>query len=428
MSNLIEFLRQPASATTSGQRAAALLGGSDTGAFAAISLGDLIYDRVSIDPRALEAFDFAHRVNIDDVHALAVWSHEIILSEPSSTYAGHINRLQGLVFEKMAGHLLHQSGAVVVFPPSPTEPGWDFLVNGERVQAKCGLSAHLITEHLARYPDIPRVVVNEDLASHFTDNTHITPIAGITREFVRSTTEDSLEHAADMLDLHLASVVPAISVVRNAYHLWRGNTDWSALAGNITTDAAGRYTGAGAAKLAGTGAVMMLGLTGWPAILLPVFSAITGYRGGRAVSDAIKREVFLRSERAALDGALRHWCSGSGRVLTKMIALADITRTRFSAVRERAHPEYRAMVDDWLERLRAEQAYRQFHLERFERGAADGRVFDDGSGPLGASAASMVSASRAGILAADLDTERKLLTAAIHAYATGLRRRLLRRP
>jgi hypothetical protein len=40
----------------------------------------------------------------------------------------------------------------------------------------------------------------------------------------------------------------------------------------------------------------------------------------------------------------------------------------------------------------------------------------------------MVSASRAGILAADLDTERKLLTAAIHAYATGLRRRLLRRP
>jgi hypothetical protein len=58
MNDLIEFLRQPASATTSGQRAAALLGGSDTSAFAAISLGDLIYDRVSIDPQALEAFDF----------------------------------------------------------------------------------------------------------------------------------------------------------------------------------------------------------------------------------------------------------------------------------------------------------------------------------------------------------------------------------
>jgi hypothetical protein len=254
------------------------------------------------------------------------------------------------------------------------------------------------------------------------------PIHGVTQEFVRSTTEDSLGDAADMLDLHLASVAPAISVIRNAYHLWRGNTDWSALAGNIATDAAGRYTGAGAAKLVGTGAVAMLGLTGWPAILLPVFTAITGYRGGRALSDAIKREVFLRSERAALDGAVRQWCGSSGRVLTKMIALADITRTRFSAVRGRAHPEYRAMVDDWLERLRAEQAYRQFHLGRFERGAADSRVFDDGSGPLGACTAAMVSASRVGILPADLDAERKLLTAAIHAYAAGLRRRLLRRP
>jgi hypothetical protein len=200
------------------------------------------------------------------------------------------------------------------------------------------------------------------------------------------------------------------------------------MAGNIATDAAGRYAGAGTAKLIGTGAVAMLGLTGWPAILLPVFAAITGYRGGRALSDAIKREVFLRSERAVLEEALRQWCGSSQRILTKMIALAEKSRTRFTAVRERSHPDYRAMVDDWLERLRAEQAYRRFHLGRFERGATDGRVFDDGSGPLGACAAAMVSASRAGILPADLDGERKLLTAALHAYVAGLRRRLLRRP
>jgi hypothetical protein len=426
MTDLTEILRQPASATTSSQRTAALLGGSDTSAFGAISLGDLIYDRVSIDPQALEAFDFAHRANIDDVHGLAVWSHQI-LSEPTWTYEGSINRLQGYVFERMAAMSLRQSGAVVQFPDNPTEPGWDFLVNGEPVQAKCGLSPHLVSEHLARYPDIPRVVVNEDLGSHFGDNAQIISIHGVTREVVRSTTEDSLGDAADMLDLHLASVVPAISVIRNAYHLWRGNTDWSALAANIATDAAGRYTGAGAAKLAGSGAVVMLGLTGWTAILLPVFAAITGYRGGRALSDAIKREVFLRREQAALEGALHQWCGGSQRVLTKMIALAETTRTRVATVRERAHPDYGAMVDDWLERLRVEQEYRRFHLGRFERGAADARVFDDGSGPLGACAAAMVSASRTGILPADLDRERKLLTAAIHAYAAGLRRRLLRR-
>jgi len=425
MSDLIELLHQPAAATTSAQRAAALLGGSDTSAFAAISLGDLIYDRVSIDPQALEAFDFVRPANVADIHELTVWSHHL-LSEPTWTYEGSVNRLQGYVFERMAAMSLRQSGAVVEFPDSPTEPGWDFLVNGERVQAKCGLSSHLVTEHLARYPDIPRVVVNEDLASHFGDNVQIIPINGVTQQFVRSTTEDSLGHAADMLDLHLASVVPAISVVRNAYHLWRGNTDWSALAGNIATDAAGRYTGAGAAKLIGTGAVAMLGITGWVAVLLPVFAAITGYRGGRTLSDAIKRGVLLRRERASLEEALRQWCGSSERVLTKMIALAEKTQTRFTAVRERTNPDYRAVVDDWLKRLRAEQAYRQFHRGRFERGADDDRAFDDGSGPLGACAAAMVSASRSGILPADLDIERKLLTSAISAYAGGLRRRLLR--
>jgi hypothetical protein len=183
MSNPIEFLSQPASTTTSGQRAAALLGGSDTSDFAAISLGDLIYDRVSIDPQALEAFDFVRPANDADIQELAVWSHRI-LSEPTWTSEGNVNRLQGYVFERMAALSLRQSGAVVEFPDSPSEPGWDFLVNGERVQAKCGLSPHLVGEHLARYPDIPRVVVNQDLASHFGDNAYIMPIPGVTQELV----------------------------------------------------------------------------------------------------------------------------------------------------------------------------------------------------------------------------------------------------
>jgi hypothetical protein len=135
MDDLDEFLRQPATSTTSGQRAAALLGGSDTSAFAEISLGDLIYDRVSIDPQALEAFDFVRPANVADIHELAVWSHRI-LSEPTWTYEGNVNRLQGYVFERMAAMSLRQSGAVVQFPDSPSEPGWDLLVNGERVQAK----------------------------------------------------------------------------------------------------------------------------------------------------------------------------------------------------------------------------------------------------------------------------------------------------
>jgi len=76
-----------------------------------------------------------------------------------------------------------------------------------------------------------------------------------------------------MLDLELTSSVPAISVIRNSYQLLCGNTDLAALIGNIAVDSAGRYAAVGTAKMLGTSAVVILGLTGWPAILLPVFAA-----------------------------------------------------------------------------------------------------------------------------------------------------------
>lgn len=180
------------------------------------------------------------------------------------------------------------------------------------------------------------------------------------------------------------------------------------------------------ATVAGFGsAVALLGISGWPAILLPVFTASAGYRGGRALSDRFKRKVLLRGEHVALTQALRGWCRSGARIVTRMISLAERREKRLLAVRERAHPENSALIDDWLRRLAAEQQYRQYHLERFERGTENPWVFDDGSGPLGACAAAMLAASRAGILPADLSQERKRLTARISDYTSGLRRRLL---
>ena len=424
MESLEEILGRPANPTTFGSRAAAILSDKDELSFATMTMGDIIYDRISIDSEALQAFDFAHAPNINDIHELATWSHDLT-EAPSMTYEGSVSRLQGYVFERIAALSLRQSGAVVEFPDTANNPGWDFLVNGEPVQAKCGISPNLVVEHFAKYPNIPRVVVNEELASHFIDNDYVTAIHGITRDSVRAITESSLDSAADMLDLHLVDAVPAISIARNAYHLWRGNTDWQAMPGNLSIDAAGRFLGAGAGHAIG-GAVLALGLGGWPAILLPVFAATAGYRGGRVISNTIKRRLLLQTEYAVLSSSLYAWCQGAARVLSEMIRRADKTGERISRARERAHPEYRSVFDDWQERLATEQGFRQLHLNRFTRGGSDMAVFDDGKGPLDACAAAMVAASRAGILPADLSREKKSLTAAVTGYAAGLGRRLLR--
>jgi hypothetical protein len=82
-------------------------------------------------------------------------------------------------------------------------------------------------------------------------------------------------------------------------------------------------------------------------------------------------------------------------------------------------------MDDWLERLEAEQAYRNMLRRRFERAMIYPGVFGDEPGPLGAARTAMLTASRVGILSSDLPSERKALVAAAEACGRGLKRRLL---
>lgn len=329
-----EILRSPAVPGRVGSRAATLLGGGETAAVAGMSLGEIIYDRVSIDPHALEAFEFAHKPAAGDIHRLASWAHETLVG-PSGTVEGRINRLQGYVFECVAAAALRQGGVVVELPASATNPGWDLLVNGEKVQAKCGRSPSLVYEHFHKHPGIARVVVNEDLASHFQNDDRVVAIGGVTHDLIRGQTERSLHAASDMLDLSMVQFVPALSAVRNGWAWWKGTTDTSGFLQNVAVDGGARYAGALAGKAIGFAAASVL-VGGWPAILAPVFGSVAGYRGGRAAAGLLKRHVLLRTEAAALERSVVAWCTGCARVLGAMIDQATAAGDRFRAARERA--------------------------------------------------------------------------------------------
>lgn len=417
-----EILRRPAIPSSAGSRAAALLGGGETTAQAVVTVGELIYDRVSIDPMALEAFEFAHKPMTGDVYKLSTWAHST-LDGGRETIDGRVNRLQGYVFERFAASALRQGGAVVELPDSATNPGWDLRVNGAEVQAKCGLSPQLVREHFARHPDVPRMVVNEELAAHFVNDDRVIAIGGVTRDLVRSQTEHSLHVASDMLDLSLVQFAPALSVIRNGWALWQQETDVSGVVGNVLVDGGARYVGWIVGKAVGAAAVVAL--SGWPAVLAPAVSGAVGYRGGRAMAGLVKRHVLLRTETVRLDIATRAWCAGCARVLGGMVAQAAAAGVRFRAARARAGAAWTPLMDDWLRRLDAEQAYRQLHHHRFERAQTKTGVFGGGAGPQEAAVAAMVAASRVGLLPSDLPVERKALVDAAGVYSRGLRRRLL---
>lgn len=419
-----EILHRPAVPGRVGSRAAALLGGGETAAAGGMTLGEVIYDRVSIDPHALAAFQFAHKPADGDIYRLASWAHTTLVG-PSGTVEGRINRLQGYVFERVAAAALRQGGCVVELPASATNPGWDLLVNGEKVQAKCGHSPNLVYEHFHRYPGIQRVVVNEELASHFQNDDRVVAIGGVTHDFIHGQTERSLHAASDMLDLSMVQFVPVLSTIRNGWAWWKGATDTTGLLQNVAVDGAARYLGVLAAgKVVGFAVTSVL-IGGWPAVLAPVFGSVAGYRGGRAVAGLLKRHVLLRSEAIALERSVVAWCMSCARVLGTMVEQATAAGDRFRAARERAGAAWAPLMDDWLGRLEAEQAYRNLLRHRFERAVLDLGALGGEPGPLGTAGAAMLTASRAGILPSDLPSERKALVAAAEAYGRGLRRRLL---
>ena len=329
--DLQQLLRKPIDTSTPGQRLADVLGGTETAAFTALSFGDIVYDRVSIDPNVLAAFDFVNNPTEEDIYKLATLSRHIE-SEPLLSHAGHINAIKGSVFEQVAATSLRQSGAHVIFPASRNNPGWDFLVNGEPVQAKCGVSASLVTEHLHRYPGIPRVVVSENLAQHFVGHANISPIAGASDHMITATTEHSLQSAANLLELHLLEIVPVILVARNAYAWLRGETDWAAIAQNLAVEGPARFIGAKVGHVAG--AVLALGLAGWPAIFLPVATTVVGFSAARGLSDQFKRHVLLRAECAELMAAISAWCRGAVAVLNRAIQGGTQDQDRFAGTRQ----------------------------------------------------------------------------------------------
>ena len=424
MENLDDILRKPVAQHSAGERILTFLGDHDTAAYAATTVGDVIFDFMSINSQVLAAIDFSHP-DLRGIFNIASFAQHVLEGQATSIQ-GNVNQMQGYVFERMAALALHHTGSVVVFPKEPNNPGWDFLVNGHEVQAKCGISPELVTEHLHRYPGIPRVVVNQDLGSHFGDNPFVTSIHGITREFVRSTSEESLHSASRMLAFH-PGLIAFFVICRNSAALVRGQTDWRAMITNVPTEMAGRGAATGVGYLAGmaAGSAISVVLGGWPAVMLPHISQIVGYRTGRSLSDSIKAGLLLRRERAALAAAQYKWCQAASETLDRMIAGSEAVKQDVIQYRQGADSWYQPLFEGWLENHRAAQANRDYYRSRIRKALDDPEAFGDSSDLLASSAELMFATACSGILPADLATELTELRTAMETYRKALRRRLL---
>ena len=131
---------------------------TEEGAYASLSVGDLLYDYLRVDPEVVKTLDIIHPNDDLSNPILAGWYKKTKMdffsensSNPNKAFEGHENRDFGYSAERYFGQQFQNQGAEVSYPESLNNPGFDLYVNGIKIQSKVG-SSSLIDKHFEKYP------------------------------------------------------------------------------------------------------------------------------------------------------------------------------------------------------------------------------------------------------------------------------------
>ena len=188
---------------------------------AAITVGDVIYHCSKMDPDVLDALEMRA-----EGHPDSIWEvHEYVSQhiDNGATVAGMTNYWQGVTGELIVADKLQEAGHSVVFAESPTQAGYDLVVDGEIVQVKTsGIEA--VSEHFHNYPDIP-VVAAEQFGEA---SGNVAVMDGLDAADVHESAANTLD-AADNLSTwthYIPVITLSLSSYRNFKKVW--NKDASA--------------------------------------------------------------------------------------------------------------------------------------------------------------------------------------------------------
>jgi len=273
-----------------------------------MSLGDMLYHALAVDPKVLAAADFSRSFEIGDPIDFAA-NIGAFISE------GARSNLRGYTAEQVVLARFVEAGHAVQVPAVSNMAGYDLMIDGAPVQVKCGAFLSNLTEHFDKYPDIP-VVANSELVA----------LAGKLRPehqaLVSSFDGFNLPAMQEMLDgaiaggLGLADVdVPLFAMLvgagRGAVRAWKGEIPVEDLPAWLVVDLTLRGALAAGGKI--TGGYLGLLIIG-PAggvILAPLLgvAALAGVEGTRGIFEkAVFRKwhscVMSRSD--TLHDALRN--------------------------------------------------------------------------------------------------------------------------
>ncbi len=302
---------------------------TEEGAYASLSVGDLLYDYLRVDPEVVKTLDIIHPNDDLSNPILAGWYKKTKMdffsensSNPEKAFEGHENRDFGYSAERYFGQQFQNQGAEVSYPTSLNNPGFDLYVNGIEVQSKVG-SSKLIDKHFEKYPpeEYPeRLLVtnteaveeyinrNPDNADKIIDGG---PIKDIKEQYYNSSNSaKEIFNDEEFFSLPIAESISfglIISATKNTYKFIQDKKTFSEALVDTGIDAASRATTIGIS--AATGGVLVGVLSGGPYGIIAgkIVGGVLGLYPGRKVSTLIKHNIRCKDEQISLESAIKDY-------------------------------------------------------------------------------------------------------------------------
>ena len=278
--------------------------GVDGVAVTGVSVFDVLYNTMKLDPHAIRGMGHLHHAkdfdNIGDL--MEYMKSDIIRSEPGeAAWRSMIHKYKGYTGEDAVADYYRERGHDVETPDSGTNEGWDHIIDGKPYNVKVTDKPQYIQEHLDKHPDID-VIANREMEEAFRDNPRVVVNPELSSQEAFHSTADTFEGIADLGDGldSIPFITLAINTGKNIHKLYKGDLDLKTAAEHTVLDT----TAVGAGSWVGGQAGLGLGLAlapatgGLSAVIIPavtLLGSLVGIFTGKGISGWFKERHLRRA-------------------------------------------------------------------------------------------------------------------------------------
>jgi hypothetical protein len=320
---------------------------------------------------------------------------------------GFTGMVRNYVRQQVLAHLLSAQGCEAALAGAESDPR-NFVLNG--------MSATVYDPEGSPPTTLDRITFFTQKAANLASELQNNPFA-FHLDMDPTTLNSMLPGAGDM-DLapgQFADICCYVNVAAQATRiLWQRDTASIMQIASLASSGVAGHVGHIAGKAA---AITALGLTGsWMIVLAPIAAGFTGRVVAKNLARRMRYHWLCRREVDVLNNAVRQHCLASRDVINANIRAADVVIRRFRELRANSAEPIRNCIEDWLERGKQIQDYRQLHADRFHRAASDPTILDThGSDPILAAQESLLLGGRAGVHPANVAPTANNVIAALQA-------------